>query len=373
MAFSCGIVGLPNVGKSTLFNALTHSQVPAENYPFCTIEPNKATVNVPDKRIRALSTMSKSEKFIYTTIDFVDIAGLVKGAAKGQGLGNKFISHIKNVDAIAHVVRLFEDPNVIKDNPINPAEDVEIIHQELILYDLEQCDKHIKNLKKATQRTPNKTDLFSLATLKKAFAVLEQAHLLFLAHKTFTQEEIIVLKRFQLVSLKPVFIIANIDENEVTDPNTKNAHYTSFATYVKNLGLSLIELSAELECELSDVSESLLEDTISPYFKVVGIEKSGCSRLVKQAYNLLSLLTFFTTGESETRAWTVTKNTPAPGAAGRIHSDIEKGFISADVINADLLLEINSYKKARELGKIRREGKNYILQDGDVCHFKFNL
>ncbi len=387
MPLSCGIVGLPNVGKSTLFNALTRSQVPTENYPFCTIEPNRAIVSVPDERVRRLAELNKSQKLIYTALEVVDIAGLVKGAAKGEGLGNQFIAHIKAVDAIAHVVRLFEDSNVLIGDPssaklqgshkngqmLDPIAALETIHHELILYDLVQCEKRLTTLTKAATRNRDNTPVANTSALKKALACLNQAKLLSSARASFTSDELQALKKEQFVTLKPLFIIGNIKEAEVSAPAKNNPHYNAVKAYTAEHNFPFIELSAELEREVSDVGESLLEETISPYLKAVELKQSGCARLVKTSYQMLELITFFTSGESETRAWTLHANTLAPKAAAAIHSDIQRGFIKVEIISTKELLRLGSYKRAREEGKLRIEGKNYIIADGDVCHFKFNL
>jgi len=367
MGFSCGIVGLPNVGKSTLFNAVTRSSVEAANYPFCTIEPNHGVVAVPDPRVDTLSNIFKSKKKIYTTVDFVDIAGLVKGASKGEGLGNQFLANIRETDAVVQVVRIFDDPDVIHDGAINPLNDIEIINTELILADLDTAEKRLDRLQKLTRSGNDKT-----AFRKKEILEKVREHLLsekLLNRASFTSEEMqLIISECGFLTIKPMLIAANISENQIPDIS-QNSDFKKLESYAIENNYPLVELSARMECELC----ALNEEGVKEYLTMTGLSESGLSRLIKAGYHTLGLITFLTTGEDETRAWTIRKGATAPDAAGVIHSDFKKGFIKAEVISYEDLRAFGSYAKARENGKIRIEGKEYIIKDGDVCHFRFNV
>jgi len=361
MSFSIGIVGLPNVGKSTLFKALTKKQIDIANYPFCTIEPNVGCVKVPDERLNKLANLSKSEKTIATTIDFVDIAGLVKGAHKGEGLGNQFLSNIREVDAICHVVRSFQKGDIVHvDGKVNPASDFETIKLELIFADLQTIDKHIANLEKSlksTKQSQGKEDRAKIETLKKIKQGLENE--IAIKKQDLDEKELEQIKNFNFLTIKPYLIVLNVDEEdlkkEINIPEFKNE--------------TVIKICAQLESDLAEMTEQEVRE----YLKEMGEENTGLDKIIIASYKLLNLITFFTTGPKETRAWTVPEGTPAPQAAGKIHTDFERGFIAAEVINWKDLVEIGSEAVAKEKGLIRLEGKEYLVQDGDSIFFKFNV
>ncbi len=353
MSFSLGIVGLPNVGKSTLFQALTKNKVDASNYPFCTIDPNVGVVAVPDPRLDKLAELSKSEKIVPTTIEFVDIAGLVKGAAEGEGLGNKFLSHIREVDAIVQVIRNFEDKNVTHVyGQIDPEYDKEIINTELILADLETVTKHLDKVNSKLKGPQDKEQIKEKNLLDKLKKCLDNNHLV--SQLELTEEENKIVKQLNLLTIKPIIYLYNVAEEDLS----------------KDLKLDDNSLSvcAKVEADLADLNEQEAKE----YLTELGIKKSGLDNLITTSYKLLNLITFITTGPEETKAWTVVKDTKAPQAAGVIHTDFEQGFIRAEVINWEELLKAGSWNSAKEAGLMRMEGKNYIIQDGDTVHFHFN-
>lgn len=350
MSLKVGIVGLPNVGKSTLFNAITKQSIPASNFPFTTIEPNVGIINVPDERIAKLAVLEKSEKQVPATIEFVDIAGLVKGASEGAGLGNKFLSHIREVDAIVQVVRFFENKDIIHvDGSVNPRRDIEVINLELMLADLNTVTKRLESLAREI-KSGSKEALLNKNALERIKAALEEGKPA--SSVEMNEEEYKLVKQLQLLSLKPILYVANT--NEKTAPAIN--------------GVEFLPIDVKIEAELSELDDA----DRGVYMEDLGIEESGLDRLARAAYSLLNLITYFTAGPMETKAWTILRGTKAPQAAGVIHTDFEKGFIKAEVIAWDKLLEAGSYATARDKGWLRLEGKEYVVQDGDVCHFRFN-
>ena len=361
-----GIVGLPNVGKSTLFNAITKAGAEAANYPFCTIEPNVGVVTVPDERLKVLHEMYNSKKTVYTTIEFYDIAGLVKGASKGEGLGNKFLGHIREVAAICHVVRCFEDENVVHvDGKIDPCSDIETINMELTLSDMEVLERRIQRTTKNLKG--DKSLQTELDLLKKVMAVLEEgksARIMVLS-----EEETEFVKSLDLLSYKPIIYVANVAEDGVADAD-ENPHVQAVREFAKTEGSEVVVISAKVESEIAE----LPDDERAMFLEELGIEESGLDKLIKASYHLLDLISFLTAGEPEVRAWTVKRGSKAPQAAGKIHSDFEKGFIRAETIAYDKLIECGgNLATAKEKGLIRSEGKEYVVKDGDVMHFLFNL
>jgi GTP-binding protein YchF len=360
---SCGIVGLPNVGKSSLFNALTRKQIPSENYPFCTIDPNIGIVNVIDKRLDVLSEQSHSKKIIYATCSFVDIAGLVKGASEGAGLGNQFLTHIRETDAIIQVVRCFENEKVIHvSGRIDPIEDIEVITLELILADLQMAENTFQRIEKQAK---GKKDLLpTLEFFKKAQEHLNQN--LPLRSLSLTPDEEAIAKLYPFLTKKKILYVCNVGEEDV--PAMDNPYVQKVREYAAKEGSRVIAVCAKLEEEISQLDEKDAQE----FLDSLGLKESGLDRLIKEAFNLLGLITYITSGEIETRAWTIQKGTPAAEAAGKIHSDIEKGFIRAEVISYDDMIKYKGRVGAREVGKARSEGRDYIVQDGDVILFYHN-
>jgi GTP-binding protein YchF len=361
-----GIVGLPNVGKSTLFNAITNAKAEAANYPFCTIDPNVGAVCVPDARLDALSGLYNPQKVTPAVIEFVDIAGLVKGASKGEGLGNKFLSHIREVDAILHVVRCFADDNIVHvDGKINPASDVETINLELIFSDLDILERRIDRLKKALKG--DKKYQGELALCEKIKENLESGRIA--SRVSYAPEEEELLKNIDLLTLKPILFIANLSEEDFKRDLEANENYLALKEIAKAQNAGIVPICAKIEEEISELSPEDKELFLSE----MGLSESGLDRIVKESYALLGLISFLTAGEPEVRAWTIKKGTKAPAAAGKIHSDFERGFIRAEVVSFADLMEHKSLSAAREKGLVRSEGKEYEVKDGDIILFRFNV
>ena len=360
-----GIVGLPNVGKSTLFNAITKAGAEAANYPFCTIEPNVGVVTVPDERVTKLSEIYHSKKTIYTTIEFCDIAGLVKGASKGEGLGNKFLGHIREVEAIVHVVRCFEDSNVVHvDGKINPISDIETINMELILSDMEVLERRIQKTQKNLKG--DKSLQKELDLLQRVASFIEDGTSA--RAMELDDDEAAFVKSLDLLSYKPVIYAANVSEDDAAGED--NEYVKAVREYAKEEGSEVVVICAKVEAELSELEDEERE----MFLEELGIEEAGLEKLIKSSYALLDLISFITTGEDETRAWTIKRGTLAPQAAGKIHTDFEKGFIRSETIAYDKLMEAGGkLSTAKEHGWLRSEGKDYEVKDGDICHFLFNV
>ena len=366
MALKAGIIGLPNVGKSTLFNAITKKNILAANYPFATIDPNVGVVTVPDKRLEVLNDMYMPERLIATQYEFIDIAGLVKGASTGEGLGNKFLANIREVDAIVEVVRCFENKDIIHvEGDIDPKRDIEIVNYELILSDLEIVENRLAKVEKKAVTTNDKFGLFEVSVLKKAKEHLSNGFMLRL--KEFSDEELKLLKTYNLITTKPFIYLANVSEDDLLSNGNKYVDIVrEYASIEKS---SVVLMCAKIESELSELDEESKKEFLAD----LGINNSGLDQLIHATYHILGLKTFFTVGKDEVRAWTFKDGMKAPECAGIIHTDFEKGFIKAEVMSYDDLIECGSELKVKEAGKARLEGKEYVMQDGDICYFRFNV
>ena len=366
MSLTAGIVGLPNVGKSTLFNAITKKNILAANYPFATIDPNVGIVTVPDRRVEVLEEMYIPERTIPTTYEFTDIAGLVKGASNGEGLGNKFLSHIREVDAVVEVVRCFLDKEIIHvDGSVDPIRDIEVINVELVLADLEIIDNRIMRIGKKADMTKDKKELLEINTLRKIKSNLEQN--IPVRKIDLSEDELEVIKSFNLITLKPIIYVANVSEDDII--NGGNEYYNQVCEYAQKEKSEVVMICAKIESELAELNDT---DKVE-FLAELGIGEAGLDQLIKKTYSLLGLATFFTAGSDEVRAWTFKKGMKAPQCAGIIHTDFERGFIRAEVMSYDDLIRYGSEKEVKENGKMRLEGKEYLMQDGDICYFRFNV
>ena len=363
-----GIVGLPNVGKSTLFNSLTKAGAESANYPFCTIDPNVGVVTVPDERLNVLGEMYHTKKIIPAAIEFVDIAGLVKGASKGEGLGNQFLANIREVDAIVHVVRCFEDSNIVHvDGSIDPLRDIETINLELIFSDLEILERRISKAVRAARN--DKTIAKELALMERIKAHLEDGKMAKSFDDINDEDEQQWLESYNLLTYKPVIFAANVAEDDLADDGASNAGVQAVREYAKREDCDVFVVCAEIEQEIAELDD----DEKSMFLEELGLKESGLEKLIKASYSLLGLISYLTAGEPEVRAWTIKKGTKAPQAAGKIHSDFERGFIRAEIVSYDDLMACGTYNAAKEKGLVRLEGKDYVVQDGDIILFRFNV
>lgn len=363
-----GIVGLPNVGKSTLFNSLTKAGAESANYPFCTIDPNVGVVTVPDERLDVLGEMYHTKKIIPAAIEFVDIAGLVKGASKGEGLGNQFLANIREVDAIVHVVRCFEDSNIVHvDGNIDPLRDIETINLELIFSDLEILERRISKAVRAARN--DKTIAKELALMERIKAHLEDGKMAKSFDDINDEDEQQWLESYNLLTYKPVIFAANVAEDDLADDGASNAGVQAVREYAKREDCEVFVVCAEIEQEIAELDD----DEKSMFLEELGLKESGLEKLIKASYSLLGLISYLTAGEPEVRAWTIKKGTKAPQAAGKIHSDFERGFIRAEIVSYDDLMACGTYNAAKEKGLVRLEGKDYVVQDGDIILFRFNV
>ena len=363
-----GIVGLPNVGKSTLFNSLTKAGAESANYPFCTIDPNVGVVTVPDERLNVLGEMYHTKKIIPAAIEFVDIAGLVKGASKGEGLGNQFLANIREVDAIVHVVRCFEDSNIVHvDGSIDPLRDIETINLELIFSDLEILERRISKAVRAARN--DKTIAKELALMERIKAHLEDGKMAKSFDDINDEDEQQWLESYNLLTYKPVIFAANVAEDDLADDGASNAGVQAVREYAKREDCEVFVVCAEIEQEIAELDD----DEKSMFLEELGLKESGLEKLIKASYSLLGLISYLTAGEPETRAWTIKIGTKAPQAAGKIHSDFERGFIRAEIVSYDDLMACGTYNAAKEKGLVRLEGKDYVVQDGDIILFRFNV
>ncbi len=364
MGFNCGIVGLPNVGKSTIFNALTSAGAQASNYPFTTIDPNIGVVDMPDERLDTLAKIYQPKKLTPTSMEFVDIAGLVKGAAQGEGLGNKFLANIREVDAIAHVVRCFDDPNVVHvAGHVDPKADIEVIEAELMLADLDSIEKRLFKAEKMVKTGDKKTadEVAFMRTLKDMLAKGEP-----IRRASHSEEEALLLRGYALLSAKPVLYVANVAENMVDKPNL---YVDAVKKIAAEEGAKVVIISGQVEGEIAQLPKEERKE----YLAGMGLRESGLDRMIRAGYDLLGLITYFTAGEKEVRAWTITKGTKAPQAAGKIHTDFEKGFIRAEVFHYDDLMKLKTEQAVKAAGLLRSEGKDYVVKDGDIMLFRFNV
>ena len=363
-----GIVGLPNVGKSTLFNSLTKAGAESANYPFCTIDPNVGVVTVPDERLNVLGEMYHTKKIIPAAIEFVDIAGLVKGASKGEGLGNQFLANIREVDAIVHVVRCFEDSNIVHvDGSIDPLRDIETINLELIFSDLEILERRISKAVRAARN--DKTIAKELALMERIKAHLEDGKMAKSFDDINDEDEQQWLESYNLLTYKPVIFAANVAEDDLADDGARNAGVQAVREYAKREDCEVFVVCSEIEQEIAELDD----DEKSMFLEELGLKESGLEKLIKASYSLLGLISYLTAGEPEVRAWTIKKGTKAPQAAGKIHSDFERGFIRAEIVSYDDLMACGTYNAAKEKGLVRLEGKDYVVQDGDIILFRFNV